>query len=379
MTDELEYLANYKTNMIYIHPVEGTGTFFTLVDEQTTKRVKIVMKAFYPEKKQEITEINIFRLKYRKGNWVYEDENPKKKGIRIDTSEMLKFRQFLNIINGLDLKSLKKEKIALDQGIDQHSLEAIFQTEKGIEIVSKLVNSSDSDIARLFQLCELDRKKEQLKIFQYLLDNCPNYDEKYLTEHDLNKRGSERVIQEFFERNPWILGFGLEQVIFLDKITGNLETTTTGFEHNKYGRRIDAYMKTRGAINECVFIEFKKPSVPLLTVKEDKEHKGCWPIHQEVSQAVTQTQRTIYDCVQFNQSTIKTKKDILYNIYPKGYLIIGNANQFKSDDQKLSFELYRKQLNNFSIFTYDQLLNRAESLIDAMSYKSENFNKINKT
>jgi hypothetical protein len=72
----------------------------------------------------------------------------------------------------------------------------------------------------------LQYRKNQLKIFKSLLN-----DKKYFNQQRVDK-GSESVWQNFFEKNPWIFGYGLEY-IFISNLDGKkLEQVVQGFSVN---------------------------------------------------------------------------------------------------------------------------------------------------
>src|SRR5690606_37023604 len=49
-----------------------------------------------------------------------------------------------------------------------------------------------------------------------------------------------------------------------------------------------------------------------------------------------------------------------YTIQPRGILVIGNLAQLDSRDQRTTFELFRRNLANPEIITFDELLERAK-------------------
>ncbi len=53
----------------------------------------------------------------------------------------------------------------------------------------------------------------------------------------------------------------------------------------------------------------------------------------------------------------------IYTYEPKGILVIGHCGQLDSLHKKAAFEVYRRNLHNPEIITYDELLARAEFLV----------------
>jgi hypothetical protein len=85
-------------------------------------------------------------------------------------------------------------------------------------------------------------RKKQLDVFRLLLED-PAYFE------DLKRRKDctdEKLWQQFFEKNPWIFGYGLSY-LYLDSLDDKkLEQVVQGHSVAARGKRVDALMKTRG-------------------------------------------------------------------------------------------------------------------------------------
>ena len=53
------------------------------------------------------------------------------------------------------------------------------------------------------------------------------------------------------------------------------------------------------------------------------------------------------------------KRKGLFLVLPKGILVIGNTNQLDSVSKRNSFELFRRNVVNLEIITFDELYERA--------------------
>src|SRR5664279_3871143 len=98
--------------------------------------------------------------------------------------------------------------------------------------------------------------------------------------------------QSFFETNPWIFGHGLNYVS-LDKIGSRLENLTTGTTFDKHGKRSDALVRTRAEVSQYVLVEIKRHNTALL--RNSEYRPGCWGVSDEISNAVTQIQKTTFE------------------------------------------------------------------------------------
>lgn len=216
-------------------------------------------------------------------------------------------------------------------------------------------------------------RKKQLEIFDKLLSDLEFFNEfKNKLEQESGKNVSEeQVWQKFFEKNTWILGYGLDYVFNSELDSKKLEQVTSGSNFNSGGKRTDALLKSLGAINSLCFCELKLSSEPLLKQVKNPYRGESWQISDALAGAIAQVQRTVHKAVKdFSTKTeIKDKQDnltgeTLYFYNPKAFVLIGNLNEFivdgKINEIKFSsFEMFRKSLKNIEIITYDELYERA--------------------
>ncbi len=56
-------------------------------------------------------------------------------------------------------------------------------------------------------------------------------------------------------------------------------------------------------------------------------------------------------------------------VLPQGILVVGNTSELDNEDKIRSFELYRRNLRNPEIITYDELFARAKFVAKYDEYK----------
>jgi hypothetical protein len=219
-------------------------------------------------------------------------------------------------------------------------------------------------------------RKGQLEIFDSLLKNendfFLNYKNELKSKNKLSDNsGDESVWQYFFENNTWILGYGLDYIFNTELDDKKLEQVTSGANFNSAGKRIDGLLKSQGAINSLCFCELKLSSDPLLKKVSQPYRPEAWQISDALSGAIAQVQRTIQKALK----SIDTKTDIInkqgdlsgeqvYFYNPKGFILIGKQDEFINENgineiKYSSFEMFRKNLKNIDIITYDELYQRA--------------------
>ena len=186
---------------------------------------------------------------------------------------------------------------------------------------------------------------------------------------------SEREWQTYFEANPWVFGHGLNYV-FLDKVGSKLETVTTGSAFDQGGKRIDALMRTRAEISQYVLIEIKRDATDLL--RKDEYRSGCWAVSNELSAAVTQTQKTAFEFTRNRfRDLLKDEGgndtgETAYAVEPRSFVVIGNLSEVRGNNDKIAcFELYRRKLVSPEIVTFDELFHRAACIVENISSSVE--------
>ena len=215
-------------------------------------------------------------------------------------------------------------------------------------------------------LVALAHRKDMVRRFRELMTEPAAFD-KALVDFG-GKR--EAVWQQFLEENPWILGISLAGQLFTSWDDSRLEQVVAGFSVGGFGKRTDALLRTSGRIRSLVFAEIKHHETPLLGAKEYRP--GCWPASSELVGGVIQVQQTVELAVgqlgkrlaDVDESGADTG-EATWLIRPRSFLILGNLDQLRGaggvhQPKHQSFELYRRNLYEPEIITFDELLARAE-------------------
>lgn len=221
-------------------------------------------------------------------------------------------------------------------------------------------------------------RKSKLNVFHKLLTNSTYFTQ---AQNNLgqNKR-PEDVWQYFFEHNQWIFGYGLKLVSCESLNDTKLEQITTGANiFTGAGKRADGILRTRGYVSSLLFCEIKTDKKPLLATTVYRE-PDVYRVSDEVSGGVSQVQKTTQKALR----TIASEFHRLYEpngtplrveistIKPRQVLVIGNLEQLLDNgevnlEKSLSFELYRKSINDVEIITFDELYERARFIVDGFA------------
>ena len=177
----------------------------------------------------------------------------------------------------------------------------------------------------------------------------------------------------FFEKNPWIFGYGLDYIYTSNLDDKRLEQVVHGYQVSQHGKRVDALLKTRAFISTLCFVEIKTHRTQLL--HNIPYRSGCWAPSNELTGAIAQIQGTISYAQESifgkltltDQNGFPTKEDV-FNFRPRAFIVIGNLEQFNGEyginqEHIRSFELYRQNIFQPEIITFDELYERAKYII----------------
>jgi hypothetical protein len=230
---------------------------------------------------------------------------------------------------------------------------------------------TDDESAR--DLIAVSHRRQQVERFRSLLR-----DESFFDEEASRHRRPEDVWQGFFESNPWILGISLTGQLLTGWNKQKLEQVIVGPSAVSVGKRVDAMLRTSGRIRSMVLAEFKTHRTSLLA--EPAYRSGCWAPSKDLAGGVAQVQGTLNMAVRDIRERIadlaedetEIPGEFTYLIKPRTFLIIGMLDSMVGQagghdmNRFRSFELYRRNLAEPEVLTFDELLARAEWLVETV-------------
>jgi hypothetical protein len=278
--------------------------------------------------------------------------------------EINQLRNFLDSIPYLPESKQNSQKI------DELELKNIIQTRdfliKNKPFIQEIIESNitQTDIAIL------KHRKKQVDTFKRMLED-ENYFTNLMKRKGISKK--EGLWQKFFEKNDWIFGYGLNYIFTSSLDDKKLEQTISGYSVNERGKIIDGLLKTKGLINLLCFAEIKHHQTELLAKREYRPY--CWGASTELSGAVAQVQKSVQKATQKIGEELRIKDgegnptgELAYMFQPKSFIVAGSLNEFNTEfgvnKEKLSsFELFRQNIVNPEIITFDELYERAKFII----------------
>jgi hypothetical protein len=169
--------------------------------------------------------------------------------------------------------------------------------------------------------------------------------------------------EAFFGRNRWIFGHGLAYQ-FLSEVQAQPHYGGVAVE-GKGAQRGDHLMATEAAVRFTVLVEVKTPQAPL--TQRDEYRNGAFAPGDDVAGGVAQLQVNARKWAlegAAKEENRELEEQGVYTVQPKGILIVGHTASLDSRAKRTSFELYRQNLHNPEVITFDELFERAKFIVE---------------
>ena len=330
----------------------------TIVDNHKDSTASVAGHIIYQRKgvKQEWDDISEIKLsELRSGDGIK---------FNFSCSELKKFSDILDEVYAIGNKGissgtknlvvLEASKLIEIPAERKQFIKDLLDKHYGVEIWEELV-SANPDLATKLANSKIQMDREK---------SLNEFEESMKTEKD------ESYWQHFFENNQWIFGYGLKyQFLHLLQEQPNYGgTALTG----KGAQKGDFLMHSAAENKFTVIVEIKKPSSQLFGYKkgtgEVAEYRNGVPwLHYELVGAISQVQ---VNCKTWetegatntqNQEALGAEK--IFTHEPKGILVIGHTRELDNYEKRKAFELYRRNINNPEIITFDEIYERAKYIV----------------
>jgi hypothetical protein len=215
------------------------------------------------------------------------------------------------------------------------------------------IAETDPDLAtRLSRSRIQDNRRLALDVFRQHLDSLD---------------WSESQWEDFFWEHQWIFGYGLRyQFLELEKRQANYG----GESYQGTGKQRGEFLaRTSGHDSFTVVVEIKKPQTKVFAEREHPYRSGV-PIFSPdfvggVSQAQVNSRTWDVEGSQRNADRDLLEPRRIFTIAPLSILVIGSMTQFDKPQKRRSFELFRRNVHNPEILTFDELLARAKYIVES--------------
>lgn len=294
-------------------------------------------------------------------------EKPRNASFSFIGDEIDKLIEFIRNIQSVNLDNPSRVNISDEElnriVLNDKQAKILFHENQELfaEVIKSEITTED--------LIAVGYRKKQLDVYEKLLSD-QSYFESIKSKKNTTNEG---LWQKYFEKNPWVFGYGLGYIFLSALDDKKLEQVVQGHSVDSHGKRVDALMKTKGVISNLCFVEIKTHVTELLESKPYRS--GCWAPSKELAGAIAQVQGTVSSAVESLSSKINPSDsrgnptgEEIFNYQPKSYLVIGSMSEFVSEngvnkDKIRSFELLRKNTTNPEIITFDELYERAKFIV----------------
>ena len=221
------------------------------------------------------------------------------------------------------------------------------------------VSLSEQDLKNVFPILEM-APKSQILVTDNFIKTRDKINVAYIAEviEKFKKlmsanNDNEKEWQSFFADHGWILNHLFAFPVILYKKEAFLGGKTL---KNEEGRYVD-FLFQNGFKDNYALLEIKTHNTKLLNAKPYRE-PAAFSMHSDLSGSVSQAidQKHIF------QTNFGHKYPTLD---PKVILIVGQKSAL-SEEQKNCFELLRNNQKNIEIVTFDELLQKIETLMSAL-------------
>lgn len=277
--------------------------------------------------------------------------------------------RFICEFDGVELAGDSFAVVANEERALAEALKSVDQKTAVAEFAQRFAGTvSEGDLALIAG------RKASLEEFRLLLTDDAHF-ERRRTGGDAARR-REDVWQDFFEKNTWIFGYGLQLVSCEALDNRKLETIVVGSDVvGGAGKRTDALMKTRGRISRALFGEIKTHKTRL-TEKYDRP--GVYVPSKDLQGAIGQVQKTVHKVGLKMSENFKRIADpdgvpsgeTIGFVRPRSVIVVGRLDEFNdergllNEERFASFELYRQQLVGIEILTFDELYERTRYIVE---------------
>jgi len=114
-------------------------------------------------------------------------------------------------------------------------------------------------------------------------------------------------------------------------------------------------------------VEIKKPDTDLLGNEEYRN--GAYELGKNLVGGVAQVQANCRKWEKEGSESEANKesflKERIFTVLPKGILVIGHTNQLDEVSKRNTFELFRRNVVNPEIITFDEIYERAKFIVDS--------------
>ncbi|MGD8780721.1 MAG: DUF4263 domain-containing protein [Ignavibacteria bacterium] len=246
--------------------------------------------------------------------------------------------------------------------INEDDLKAFFELNKkaSVNVFSKLINyaitlDNSSQLVERLEKLEVDSLQKLNSIIG--LSNLKKVYESWLTQYD---NSDEEYWQKLFEENTYLLS----QIFAFPIIILKGKAYVGGKKYDNRGANLLDFLCQNSLTKNIVLIEIKTPTTKLLG---SEYRDDVYNVSPDVSGAMLQVSNYKYSLGKDFYSLRNEKLKDIETFNPHCLVIAGNIKRELIDnDHRKSFELFRNELKNVQVISFDELFSKVKTLIDLL-------------
>ena len=314
---------------------------------------KTQVTALVSQDEKQVKRLTFQTFKSRSGDWI---ESIEKDEFTFRHDEFYRLLAFLDQIKFVDLSN--DQKFRIEDISSQAGPKAIIDASDRdlVERVKNLAGSQRDAMLRALQqtLTEDDvntllGRKQGLEVF----------------ENQIGESWSEGQWQDFFDREQWVFGYGLDYRIMRQF---RREATVGSGGVDNQNKPVTDFLMT--FTDYTVLVEIKRPRTPIFRPSKGGR-AGTWEFTSEFTSAVSQILEQKAEWSSFAEAHDHFDKAghrlVARTRNARCILVIGSSTEFESAGNEReanlkrdTFELFRRECRSIDIVTFDELLERAQ-------------------
>lgn len=313
---------------------------------------KTQVTALVTQDDQQIRRISLLTYQSRKNDWI---QGYEKEEFTFRDDEFQRLLAFLNQIDFVDLSN--EENFQIEDISERSGPKAIIDASDRdiVELVRKM---NDGQRDALLDALRGSLSRDEVNVLLGRREGLKEF-----TNHIRACDWAEPNWQDFFEREQWVFGYGLDYRI-MRQFDREIVVGSGGGTDNRNKPTVD-FLGT--FTDYTVLVEIKRPDTKIF--KHAKGGRaGTWEFSAEFTSAVSQIIQQKAEWLSFARSGDHWNKDgqklAARTRNAKSVLVIGSLSEFSRDDRDAhimrdTFELFRLENRTIDILTFDELLERA--------------------
>lgn len=313
---------------------------------------KTQVTALVSQDDKRIKRVSLLTYQSRARDWI---QGYEKEEFTFRDDEFDRLLSFLNQIRFVDLSNEENFQIEdISEGTGPKTI--IDSSDRGI--VETVKNMEIGQRAAVLEALRGSLSKEEVNVLLGRREGLKEF-----TNHMDAGDWVEQAWQDFFEREQWIFGYGLDYRIM--RHFGREMVVGSGGGTDNRNKPIVDFLGT--FTDYTVLVEIKRPDTKIF--KESKSGRaGTWEFSAEFVSAVSQILQQKSEWLAFarrgdhwnkegQKLTAKTRN-------AKSVLVVGSFREFSDNERdgqimRDTFELFRRENRTIDILTFDELLERA--------------------